>query len=93
LASKNPRNGSWRQDEKNEDGRELEVRVLRVVENLADGQTITSRDDLAAHIEKQEDKFAMQLWLLTLEGKGLIKMTESGYILTTKGRQKLQNKT
>lgn len=85
-------NGPNRQERKNANGYDLEARLLRAIEDL-ENQRVVSRQELLSSIAKQVDEFDMRMWLLTLEGKGYIQMTESGYILTVKGRQKLQNKT
>lgn len=82
------------QERKNANGYDLEASLLKAIEDLrSDSQRVVSRQELASSIGKQEDEFDTRMWLLTLEGKGFIKMTESGYILTVKGRQRLQNKT
>ncbi len=39
------------------------------------------------------DEFSIRMWLLTLQGKGLVKMTDSGYVLTGRGRARVQNNT
>lgn len=82
------------QERKNANGYDLEARLLKAIEDLRlDSHRVVSRQELASSIGKQGDEFDTRMWLLTLEGKGFIKMTESGYILTLRGRQKLQNKT
>lgn len=40
-----------------------------------------------------KDEFSMRMWLLTLQGKGLVRMTDSGYVLTVRGRERIQNNT
>jgi hypothetical protein len=80
-----------RQERKNANEYVLEARLLKAIEDLG-SQRVASRQELLSSIAKQADEFDTKMWLLTLEGKGYIQRTESGYILTVKGRQKLQNK-
>ncbi len=38
------------------------------------------------------DPFILRMQILTLEGKGLVKKTKLGYILTEKAKERLQKK-
>jgi hypothetical protein len=86
VAYKNePKN----QEEMNANGYNLEARLLKAIEDISsDNPRVVSRKELAYSIGKQEDEFDARMWMLTLEGKGLIKMTELGYVLTVRGRQR-----
>lgn len=71
---------------------ELEMQILRIIEELTLGdKRLMLKNDL--HTIGLKDEFSVRMWLLTLQGKGLVKMTESGYVLTMRGRARLQNKT
>lgn len=72
---------------------ELEARLLRAIEDLAlNEKKVMSRNEIANSIGREEDAFTVQMWLFTMEGKGFIKKTESGYVMTGKGGRRLQNK-
>jgi Mn-dependent DtxR family transcriptional regulator len=79
---------------RNEDNKyvELERQVLKIIDDSAlDGKRIMSVDELASSFEGV-DPFMLKMQILTLEGKGLVKKTDRGYILTEKGKERLQNK-
>lgn len=83
-----------RQPARNEDNKyvELETQLLKIIEDLAlDEKAIMSVDELARSFQGL-DPFMLKMQILTLEGKGLVKKTELGYILTEKGKERLQNK-
>ncbi|HXG06499.1 MAG TPA: hypothetical protein VNI77_04140 [Nitrososphaera sp.] len=65
---------------------------MRVIgeSTVADNRLIL-KDDLCALGLK--DELSIRMWLLTLQGKGLVKMTESGYVLTGRGKARIQNNT
>lgn len=92
IASQDDNNGR-KIGRRNGDDYELEARLLRAIEDLAlDEKKVTSRYDIASSLGHREDGFTVQMWLFTLEGNGFIKKVESGYVVTGKGRHKLQNK-
>ena len=83
-----------RQPARNEDNKyvELETQLLKIIEDLAlDEKAIMSVDELARSFQGL-DPFMLKMQILTLEGKGLVKKTELGYILTEKGKERLHNK-
>ena len=78
----------------NEDNRylDLETQLQKIIDDSAlDEKAIMSVDELARSFQGL-DPFMLKMQILTLEGKGLVKKTELGYILTEKGKERLQNK-
>ena len=83
-----------RQPARNEDNKyvELETQLLKIIEDLAlDEKAIMSVDELARSFQGL-DPFMLKMQILTLEGKVLVKRTELGYILTEKGKERLQKR-
>lgn len=71
---------------------DLETQLLKIIEDSAlDEKGLMSADELISSFEGV-DPFTLKMQILTLEGKGLVKKTEIGYILTDKGKERLQNK-
>lgn len=88
---KKTRNGLKNLEASNENA--YEELILRTIEYLAskDQQAISSYD-LISSIGEHGDQFVAKRWLLTLEGRGLIRRSKAGLVLTQKGRARLQNK-
>jgi hypothetical protein len=77
---------------KNNEYIDLETQLLRIIEDSAlDGKGVMSTDELTCSLERR-DPFTLRMQILTLEGKGHVKKTELGYILTEKGKERLQEK-
>ena len=78
----------------NEDNKylDLETQLPKIIEDSAlDEKVIMSVDEMISSFEAV-DPFMLKTQTITLEGKGLIKKTKIGYILTEKGKERLQNK-
>lgn len=70
----------------------LEVQLLKIVENsVVKGKGSISVQELAELVGSFQapDPFTLKMQILTLEGKGLIRKTQHGYILTEKGKRRL----
>lgn len=70
----------------------LEVQLLKIVENsVVKGKGSISVQKLVELVGlfQAPDPFTLKMQILTLQGKGLIRKTRHGYILTEKGKRRL----
>lgn len=83
----------YKQPRKSEDNKyKLEAQLLKILENsVFKGKGSMSVQELVELVGsfQAQDPFTLKMHILTLEGKGLIKKTQQGYILTEKGRERL----
>ncbi|AFU57472.1 hypothetical protein Ngar_c05290 [Candidatus Nitrososphaera gargensis Ga9.2] len=67
------------------------MQLMKIIEDsYLNGRGIMSVDELISALGSF-DSFTLRRQILTLEGKGLVKKSERGYMLTEKGKQKLQD--
>ncbi|WP_148680851.1 hypothetical protein [Candidatus Nitrososphaera gargensis] len=70
---------------------QIEMQLMKIIEDsYLNGRGIMSVDELISALGSF-DSFTLRRQILTLEGKGLVKKSERGYMLTEKGKQKLQD--
>jgi repressor of nif and glnA expression len=69
----------------------IEIQLMKIIADSALGEKeiITSIDELISALNTF-DPFILRRQILTLEGKGLVKKSECGFILTEKGKKRLQ---
>lgn len=79
---------------KSEDNKyiKLEAQLLKILENsVFKGKGSMSVQELVELVGsfQAQDPFTLKMQILTLEGKGLIRKTQHGFILTEKGKERL----
>lgn len=69
----------------------IEIQLMKIIADSALGEKeiITSIDELISALNTF-DPFILRRQILTLEGKGLVKKSECGFILTEKDKKRLQ---
>jgi repressor of nif and glnA expression len=69
----------------------IEIQLMKIIADSALGEKeiIMSIDELISALNTF-DPFVLRRQILTLEGKGLVKKSECGFILTEKGKKRLQ---
>ncbi len=67
------------------------MQLMKIIEDsYLSGRGIMSVDGLISVLDSF-DSFTLRRQILTMEGKGLVKRSEHGYVLTEKGKQKLRD--
>lgn len=70
---------------------QIEMQLMRIIEDsYLNGRGIMSVDELISALGSF-DSFTLRRQILTIEGKGFVKKSERGYVVTEKGKQKLQD--
>lgn len=70
---------------------QIEMQLMKIIEDsYLSGRGIMSVDGLISVLDSF-DSFTLRRQILTMEGKGLVKRSEHGYVLTEKGKQKLRD--
>ena len=84
----------YKQPRRSEDNEyiKLEAQLLKIVKNsVVKGKGSMSVQELVELVGSFQalDPFTLKMQILTLEGKGLIRKTQHGYILTEKAKKRL----